>query len=165
MEFELEASVVAAIPCPPLPIVVFGADSNDQRAFPSHSIVKSVFHNMSKHSSMMAKTRHRVALAMAEQTLFKSIDKLGDSITNEEAYGVFRTYMYDILLASPCVHPDIRFFPLEYTSKGDIIHQSVCDHAKAQDLLYNNTVPITAYSEMEYPDLILMYAKRILYAK
>ena len=94
MEFELEASVVAAIPCPPLPIVVFGIDSNDKRAFPSHSIVKSVFHNMSKHSSMMAKTRHKLELSKAEKTLFESIDKLGERMTNDEAYTVFCKYMH-----------------------------------------------------------------------
>ena len=40
IDFEIEASVVAGIPCPPLPIVVKGAYENEERAFPSHFIIQ-----------------------------------------------------------------------------------------------------------------------------
>ena len=167
IEFEIEASVVAAIPCPPLPMVVKGAYENEERAFPSYSIVKSVFHNMSKNTHPLVKMRHQLALRKAEQNLFETIDTLGESMSAQEAYTSFCVYMRDILLASPNVYPDIRFYPLEYTSKGDTIHRSVCDHVKAQDILFNKKEKYTTieYTEMQYDELVLLYAKRILHSE
>ena len=167
MEFEIEASVVAAIPCPTLPIVVNGAYENEARAFPSHSIVKSDFHHMSKNTHPFVKMRHQSALCKAEQKLFETIDTMGESMSAPEAYTSFCIYMCDILLASPKVYPDICFYPLEYTSKGDTIHRSVCDHVKAQDILFNKKEKYTTieYTEMQYDELVLLYAKRILHSE
>ena len=167
MEFELDASTVAAMPCPPLPVLVTGADSQEEKAFPSHTIMKSILHRMSQRTDDSEKIDYTVRLKAIAETLFATIDTQGEHITTQQAYEAFCTYMRQVLLASRPVHPDIRFLPLEHTCKGDTMHKATCDHMRAQDFLFGEQDPcsIVLYEEMEYSDLVVLYTQRILSGK
>jgi len=159
--------IVSSVPCPPLPMVGTWEGSGGASCFSSHSLLQQVLAHASDRCSPETQRKFTEGMSESEKALFRSLDNLQTPLCAHKVYECFCVYMRSLLLASPYVHKDIRFFPLEHPCRGDHIHSVTCDHARAQDVLFSDSfkgrsISPSSYHLSSYTDIVSHYAQRIV---
>eukprot|EP00961_Rhodomonas_salina_P294241 3934405-Rhodomonas_salina.6 len=162
---EIAAMIVAAMPCPPLPLVGGQSeDDGDDRVLSSHNLFRQILLHLSYHTPAQARTQHMDLMQKAELELFASLDALEQPLCPKQVYTTYCTFMRAVLTSSPFVNQDVRFSPMCDVVKGDTVHCSVCDHAKAQDVIYEEDNAVD-YSSTDYRAIVMQYAYRAVACK
>lgn len=153
--------IVAALPCPPLGVTGTLEQHGCDVVFTSHGFMMHVLLHTAYKCHTDVRTRHSEVMREAESALFAEIDTLQMPLYPPDAYIAFCRYMRNVLLASPWVHADIRFVPLESICVGDEVHKATCDHTRAHDVLYGDHGHTISYETKDYTWLVARYAYRI----
>lgn len=152
--------IVAALPCPPLGMTGTREEYGTDITFTSHAFMMNVLLHTAYKCNADVQARHTDMMRDAERKLLVEIDSLQLPLYPPDAYAAFCCYMRGILHASPWVHADTRFTPLEHVCRGDVVHRSTCDHARAHDVLYGERGR-SDYENKDYMCLVACYAYRI----
>lgn len=151
--YERANMIVAAVPCPPLPMLGTKQVDGEDTVFISHDLLRVTFLNIISYADEEEQRRHVVATAQADAELVEAI------CAGDDEYASFCTYMRKILQTHTAVCNDIRFKPLDYVAIGDKVHKSTCSHIRGHDHMYKLTG--RNYDCMRYRDLIRIYADRL----
>lgn len=133
---EMVAIVVAALPCPPLPMIGELVEGGGERMFDSHTLLRAVLLDTSYASSKEQQDAHLEAMTQAEQRCIAALDALELPLWPPHAYAVFCEYVRALLAASRTVGRDVRMLPLDHVCRNDVVHQRTCDHAAAHRVMY-----------------------------
>ena len=133
--------------------------------FTSHVFLMNVLLHTAYKCCEDVRARHTAMMYEAHHELLRAVDALQLPLYPPEAYTVFCDYMRKVLLASPWVHADIRFVPLDHVSRGDSVHRVTCGHARAHDVLFGGAGDHSGrdYDGKDYANLVALYAYRIRY--
>lgn len=151
--YERANMVVAAVPCPPLPMLGTKGEDCEDAVFSSHDLLRTTFINIMTCADEAERRRHIEATEQADADLSRAIREGADP------YDAFCAYMRKLLQVHAAVGEDIRFKPSDYVAIGDRVHKSTCSHMRGHDHMYQ--LKGTGYDAMRYEDLIHIYAERV----
>jgi hypothetical protein len=182
---EIRAMAIAALPCPPMPIMAC-RESDGECSCVEQELQSCSSHDLLAHLMNLASTtatEKRNAQRSALQTevqaaLFKAVDawqKLNDPHClhrrlppvdwTYETMGKFtrnyiRTYMPD-----PSKEQDVRFLPYLQVDRTHPVHRKALEFQKAQDVLYGKCrMPHRDLERMSYAELLQHSVQRIMEA-
>eukprot|EP00961_Rhodomonas_salina_P291945 3932480-Rhodomonas_salina.1 len=164
---EIVAIVVAALPCPPLPMVGELGTRAGEHMFDSHSLLRAVMLDIAYASSPDQQDAHQQAMAQAEQECISSLDELELPLWPPHAYAAFCRYVRALLASSRTIGRDVRMLPLDHVCRSDVVHQRACDHAAAHRVMYGPAAwddGSSSFSSHSYTALVAHYAYSVIWA-
>eukprot|EP00961_Rhodomonas_salina_P036817 494975-Rhodomonas_salina.2 len=161
------AMVVAALPCPPLPMIGHLAEGGGECMFDSHTLLRMVMLDIAYAGSKEQHEAHILAMTEAEKRCIAALDRLELPLWPPHAYTVFCEYVRGVLAESRTVGKDVSMLPIDHVCRNDTVHLRACDHATAHRVMYgmaawdDGTGSFSCYS---YTALVAHYAYSIIWA-
>jgi len=152
--YERAGCIVAAVACPPLPMLGFNFEGEDV-VFSSHDLLRTTFLNILTCADMETRQAHLGKTQLVEAEMFDALERGEESV-----YSVFCSYVRGLLQIHEAVNPDIRFKDADYVCVGDKIHRCACSHLRGHDHMYNFSA--ACYDKVSYGDILNIYASRIV---
>jgi len=168
---EMRAMILAALPLPPLPVVMERLDEDnrvgDQTVQTSHDVFSNLLLHACARNSESENTQRRVAQTRILRSLVDHLANRGQPQSGLELYG---TYCHHTLLHAATYLPDqvgpppMRFAPLASVVKGDPTHRRMCDYMAAQAVILQEPNGHSAQDWLcrEYADMLTMARDRLL---
>lgn len=153
--YERAGCIVAAVPCPPLPMVGVNFEG-EEVVFSSHDLLRTMFLNILMCADVETRQVHLLETQHVEEKMYNDLEQGCVCV-----YSVFCSYVRGLMQVHKATHPDIRFKEVDYISVGDKIHQKACSHLRGQDHMYNFSS--ACYDKVPYSDLLNIYASRIIH--
>lgn len=188
---EVRAMIVAALPLPPLPIMVSRELAGEEGAFAasccsSHDLLAHLM-NIACTCATEKQNSERAALQIRLQAdLFDAVDSWREAEpdpllvlppigwTYKTLCDFTRKYVQSYL-PDPARDQDLRFLPLHEVDREHPVHARAIEFHKAQDLLYGKCRLLTvarrgeryarSYDTLSYAELVQMSVARILDSK
>jgi hypothetical protein len=154
--YERANMIVASVPCPPLPMLGSKAENAEETVFISHDLLRTTFLNIMTCSSESDRRRHIEKTEEADAELARQM-----MVDGVDEYETFCTYMRQLLQIHTAVGKDIRFKGPDYVAVNDKVHKTACSHLRGQDHIYAFTGAYTNYNNMQYKDIVNVYARRL----
>ena len=164
---EIRAMILAALPYPPLPVLLPRLDGSGEEALQtSHDLISMLLrHSCARRSESENKERQRRQQAI----LVGFMRDLGSEACDAPP-GLYRTYCEYTLrhiatyLPPGAPPPALRFLPLDHPCKGDATHKAMCGYMAAQARLLE--LPDGECAEnwlrYEYFDMLLFARSRLI---
>lgn len=170
---ELRAMILAALPYPPIPVVLRTIDEDNRL----EDYVVQTTHDILSHLLEDACVRHTVSQNKSRQKLQQSVlrqfleELVKDGLQSvPDLYKTFckfsnmhiGTYLCSVSSSRPL--PEVRFEPLHSVCKGDPVHVSMCQYMAGQARLLELSAGLCAQDWMcrEYADMLVIARDRIV---
>ena len=168
---EIRGMILAALPYPPLPVMLKGMDEEnrltDERVVNSHDIIAQMINvaacRQDKKANGDRKMRQGLVLSGFIADLVKdgvvSVEKLYEILCRRTQEHV-STYLPENCSSMSA----ICFLPSKSVCKGDSVHAKMCDYMAAQAVLLDLKTGNTSadWSSVEYEDMLLAAKERIV---
>jgi hypothetical protein len=177
---EVRAMIVAALPCPPLPVMASReaqgeCSFTEEACCSSHDLIAHLMNIACTHATE-AQNRHRARLQVRlHADLFDTVDEWGKR-SRESSLLPPAEWSYTLLcdftrkyircyMPDPSRQQDIRFLPLCDIDRTHPVHVKALEFQKGQDTLYGNVgthLISRSYDVMSYAELVQVSVARIL---
>lgn len=168
---EMRAMILAALPYPPLPVVVEGLDEDNrvagERVQTSHDLLANLLlHACAKNSAQENLERQR-----RQQGVLRSlVDHMCCRGQLQPVPELYETYCHHTRLHIATYTPTplpLRFAPLASVCKGDPTHLRMCDYMAGQAVILEEPNGHSAQDWLcrEYADMLAINRTRLLYER
>ena len=171
---EMRAMILAALPYPPLPIMLRrledGNALGDEILQTSHDVISNMLvQSCAKGSAGENANRRKLQVAVL-QDLLRAISDNGLQPPPE----LYRTYceftarhIASYILGSGECRPEMRFLPLEHVCKGDVVHLRMCDYmaGQARLLALDEGFAAQDWLSYEYAHMLSIARNRLVFER
>ena len=177
---EIRAMIVAALPCPPMPVMASKEMEDDagfyeSKCCSSHDLLAHLMNIACTTATEKQNARRAKLQAALQAGLFDAVDAWKEEQKHkgemllppvEWSYQVMseftRKYVQSYM-SDPSKDQDVRFMPLGDVDRMHAVHVKALEFQKAQDMLYGKCSMITRdYDRMSYAELVQVSVARIL---
>lgn len=168
---EMRAMILAALPLPPLPVIMQRLDDDNRVGTQTVQTSHDVFSNLLLHACAR-NSESENALRKAGQTriLRSLVDHLANRGQPQSVPEIYGTYCHHTLLHAATYLPNqvgpppMSFAPLASVCKGDPTHLRMCDYMAAQAIILEepNGHSSNDWLCREYADMLSMACQRLL---
>jgi hypothetical protein len=187
---EVRSMIVAALPVPPMPIMVSRelADENfaASSTCSSHDLIAHMMNIACTCATEKQNADRALLQTQLQADLFEAVDSWRASEPDPllvlppiawtyRVLGEFTRRYVQSYLPDPAKDQDVRFVPVHEVDRTHAVHRRAVEFQKAQDLLYGKCRMLTvdkkgeryarSYDHMSYAELVQMSVARILDSK
>lgn len=167
---ELRAMILAALPYPPLPVMLTRLEDGnvlgDEVLQTSHDVLSNLLLHACARCTIKENKERQSRQKNVLRSFINSISKDGLQSMPE----LYQTYCWhtqkhiETYLSQDSNVPNMRFLPFESVCKGDYVHTRACDFMAAQARLLETGYGLCAqdWQGREYPEMILMTRQRLI---
>lgn len=188
---EQVAMYMAALPCPPLPLIVKQAISEDEDKEcykNSHDLIATLLLGaMSQGNCTLNEKRKEKQLQLTNTLLQKlqavaSAKESGSSSSSsclDQAYTACSEFTAGYVCAFMNLDVAVSFMPLDHVQRGDVVHKACCSWHKAQEIILAGASPSssdsssssssrvdalmkTDFSHLSYSELLGLHCARFI---
>ena len=178
---EQVAMYMAALPCPPLPLIVqqeISEDEDRQCYKNSHDLIATLLLGaMGMGNAVLNKQRQEKQMELTDKLLCNIQAAQGDAA---KAYTAFREFTAGYICAFMNIEVTVTFMPLERVDQNDSVHKGACSWHRAQEVILLrhrqnragtagpeeqkaiDKVLATDFSHLSYADLLVLHCKRFV---
>lgn len=168
---EMRAMILAALPLPPLPVVMERLDEDNrvdaQTVQTSHDVFSNLLLHACARNSESENTQRRAGQTRILRSL---VDHLANRGQPQSAPEIYETYCHHTLLHAATYLPNqtgpppMKFAALASVCKGDPTHRRMCDYMAAQAVILQEPNGHSAQDWLcrEYADMLRLARDRLL---
>jgi hypothetical protein len=170
---EQVAMYMAALPCPPMPLIVkqeLSDDEEKQCYKNSHDLIATLLLGaMGNGDTVLNAQRKEKQIELTEKLLQRIRAANGDA---QSAYTAFSEFTAGYICAFINIDVSVSFMPMHHVVPNDCVHRACCSWHKAQEVILMRTagagdkakavdaILASDVSHHAYPALLLLHCKR-----
>lgn len=165
---EQVAMYMAALPCPPMPLLISSPMRNDddeeesrgqpKRYCNSHDFIASLLLNAMALGDQQLNSLRKTKQIEITEKLLKQMSGVNMNDV-EKAYSYFSEFTAGYICALASIDVGVTFLPLRDVSQNDTVHKACCSWNRAQGILSKED-PIPNLEGKSYSELLQMHCKR-----
>lgn len=165
---EQVAMYMAALPCPPMPLMVTveqDEDSDKRQTYcNSHDFIASLLLTAMAHGNEKLNEERKTKQIEMTDKLLKQMKELPKDNMVEKAYTHFSEFTAGYICAFANIDVGVTFLPLADVAMQDNVHRACCSWNRAQSIILKETVPadnsITTTNNKSYRELLQLHCDR-----
>jgi hypothetical protein len=161
---EQVAMYMAALPCPPMPLMIAVDKEDDDTKLPSycnsHDFIASLLLTaMANGNEKLNKERKAKQIEMTDKLLtqMKNLTKEEDAV--QSAYTYFSEFTAGYICAFANIDVGVTFLPLADVGMEDNVHKACCSWNRAQSIILKEVVD-TQEKKKSYTELLQQHCAR-----
>lgn len=167
---ELRAMILAALPYPPLPVMLTRLEDGNVLGSEVLQTSHDVLSNLLLHACARCTIKENKERQARQQNVLRSFIHSISKDGLQSMPDLYKTYCWhtqkhiETYLSQDSNVPNMRFMPFDSVCKGDYVHTRACDFMAAQARLLETGYGLCAqdWQGREYPEMILMTRQRLI---
>ena len=168
MVMEQVAMYMAALPCPPMPLMVLAPETDTpqrkQRAYcNSHDFIASLLLTAMAHGNTKLNEERKAKQVELTEKLLKQMGSLKE-LDVDQAYAYFSEFTAGYICAFANIDVGVTFLPLNDVESKDNVHKACCSWNRAQSIILKeeSTTTNESFEKMTFRDLLLLHCHRFM---
>ena len=143
---EQVAMYMAALPCPPMPLVV-DQEEEDRKYTNSHDLIAYLLLLAMSQRNQRLNEERKVKQKELTEKLLGQLQ--GKDLQWQEAYCAFSEFTAGYICAFANINVLVSFMPADYVQRHDCVHKACCSWHKAQEIILHKGAGSDENSSMQ----------------
>jgi len=167
---EQVAMYMAALPCPPLPLVIQQQEGHEECYKNSHDLIANLLLVVMMHQDAKLNEMRKAKQMDLTRQLLLNLRKAGENL--DKAYTAFSEFTAGYICAFANIDVSVHFMPMDHVMKNDSVHKACCSWHKAQEMILHKAkgkedeqqslILKSDVSNFSYQELLMLHCKRFV---